>query len=116
MSDHSQLPVAVDIQPGEDIAAFLQGVADANYLDFPVLTAYGLPRSGVLIRGWRSDGPGPGAGMPANPQRAPAAALTRSPQGSTWSSSAPTARTSWSIGSTPPHHGSQPESAMFTER
>ena len=40
MSDHSQLPVAVDIQPGEDIAAFLQRVADANYLDFPVLTGH----------------------------------------------------------------------------
>lgn len=40
MSDASQLPVAVDIQPGEDIAAFLQRVADANYLDFPVLTGH----------------------------------------------------------------------------
>ena len=40
MSDASQLPVAVDIQPGEDIAAYLQRVADANYLDFPVLTGH----------------------------------------------------------------------------
>jgi hypothetical protein len=40
MSDASQLPVAVDIKPGEDIAAFLQRVADANYLDFPVLTGH----------------------------------------------------------------------------
>ncbi|GAA1805287.1 hypothetical protein [Nostocoides veronense] len=40
MNDASQLPVAVDIQPGEDIAAFLQRVADANYLDFPVLTGH----------------------------------------------------------------------------
>jgi hypothetical protein len=138
MSDASQLPVAVDIQPGEDIAAFLQRVADANYLDFPVLTGHrrtarvwenpdhhllarlasitGVTverlRAATLrvpIRGWRSDGPGPGAGMPANPPRAPAAALTRSPRGSTWSSSAPTARTSWSIGSTPPHHRLRPE-------
>jgi hypothetical protein len=40
MSDASQLPVAVDIQPGEDIASFLQRVADANYVDLPVLTGY----------------------------------------------------------------------------
>jgi len=40
MSDASQLPVAVDIQPGEDIAAFLRRVADANYVDFPVLTGH----------------------------------------------------------------------------
>lgn len=40
MSDASQLPVAVDIQPGEDIAACLQRVADANYLDLPVLTGH----------------------------------------------------------------------------
>lgn len=40
MNDARQLPVAVDIQPGEDIAAYLQRVADANYLDFPVLTGH----------------------------------------------------------------------------
>jgi hypothetical protein len=40
MRNASQLPVAVDIQPGEDIAAFLRRVADANYVDFPVLTGH----------------------------------------------------------------------------
>ena len=40
MSDASQLPVAVDIQPGEDIASFLQRVANANYLDFRDLTSH----------------------------------------------------------------------------
>ena len=40
MSDASQLPVAVDIQHGEDIVAFLQRVADANYLDFRDLTSH----------------------------------------------------------------------------
>lgn len=40
MISDCQLPVAVDIQRGEDIAAFLQRVADANYLDFPVLTGH----------------------------------------------------------------------------
>ncbi len=40
MIEASQLPVAVDIQPGEDIAAFLQRVADANYVDFPTLTGH----------------------------------------------------------------------------
>jgi hypothetical protein len=40
MTSDCQLPVAVDILPGEDIAAFLQRVADANYLDFPLLTGH----------------------------------------------------------------------------
>ena len=40
MIEASQLPVAVDIQPGEDLAAFLQRVADANYLDFLALTGH----------------------------------------------------------------------------
>ena len=40
MTSACQLPVAVDIQPGEDIVAFLQRVADANYLDFRDLTSH----------------------------------------------------------------------------
>ncbi len=40
MNEAYQLPVALDIQSGEDIAAFLQRVADANYLDFPLLTGH----------------------------------------------------------------------------
>lgn len=40
MNDAYQLPVAIDIQSGEDIAAYLQRVADANYLDFPLLTGH----------------------------------------------------------------------------
>jgi len=40
MTSACQLPVVLDIRSGEDIAAFLQRVADANYLDFPLLTGH----------------------------------------------------------------------------